>query len=103
MSYEVAIDGRRIIFCGDCIYDEGRIWELYGMTEALSPYDGKFLFGGNWAFEYEGFMWGRKQLLESLAAIKEARPEILVPSHGRIMNRARQGDRCAGGAVRAVL
>jgi len=86
MSYEVSVDGRRVIFSGDCIYDEGQIWELYGMTKAGSPFDGKFLFGGNWAFEYEGLMWGRKELLESLARIKDAKPEILVPSHGRIMN-----------------
>ena len=86
MSYEVTVDGKRVIFSGDCIYDEGRIWELYSMTKASSPFDGRFVFGGNHGFEYEGFMWGRKDLLESLARIKEAKPEMLVPSHGRIMN-----------------
>jgi glyoxylase-like metal-dependent hydrolase (beta-lactamase superfamily II) len=87
MSYLVAVDGQRVAFSGDCIYAEGRAWELYGLTRAGMPYaDGPGpCWGGNTEFEYEGFLWGRCELEKSLARIKAAGPAVLVPSHGRIM------------------
>ena len=88
VSYVVNVDDKCVVFSGDCIYDEGQVWELYGLTRAGMPYnDGPGLcWSGNTTFEYEGFMWGRCELEKSLARIKEVKPAMLVPSHGRLMS-----------------
>jgi glyoxylase-like metal-dependent hydrolase (beta-lactamase superfamily II) len=78
ISYLVEVDGRRIIFCGDAIYDEGQIWDLYSLQKGFRR--------GDWQlYDYHGFMGARETLAESLGRIKAARPDMLVPSHGRIM------------------
>jgi len=74
LSYLVEVDGRRVAFCGDAICDEGQIWELYSLQKGTTTTD------------YHGFLGARPQLVESLGRIKAAGPQILVPSHGRIMD-----------------
>jgi glyoxylase-like metal-dependent hydrolase (beta-lactamase superfamily II) len=74
LSYAVDIDGRRIVFSGDCLYDEGRVWEIYSLQKGIQTTD------------YHGFLGARPQLIESLGRIKAVRPQLLVPSHGRIMD-----------------
>ena len=73
VSYLVEVDGRRVVFCGDAIYDRGRLWELYSLQK------------GTMTTDYHGFLGARKQLAESLGRIRAAAPDALVPSHGRIM------------------
>lgn len=73
VSYLVEVDGRRVVFCGDAIYDEGRIWDLTSLQK------------GTLTTDYHGFLGARPQLVESLGRIKQARPDVLVPSHGHIM------------------
>ncbi len=74
VSYAVHVDGRRVVFCGDAIYDSGRIWELYSLQK------------GTMTTDYHGFLGARPQLIESLGRIRRASPQLLVPSHGRIMD-----------------
>ncbi len=73
ISLVVEVDGRRVIFCGDALYDAGQLWDLYSLQK------------GTVTTDYHGFLGARPQLTESLNRIKAARPETLVPSHGRIM------------------
>jgi len=73
VTYVVCVDGKRVAFCGDAIYDSGQLWELYSLQK------------GTMTSDYHGFLGARPQLVKSLARIKEAGPERLVPSHGRIM------------------
>jgi glyoxylase-like metal-dependent hydrolase (beta-lactamase superfamily II) len=73
VSYLVEVDGKRVVFCGDTIYDKGRIWELYSLQKAIGKYS-----------DYHGFLGARKQLVEGLGRIKAARPDVLVPSHGHV-------------------
>jgi glyoxylase-like metal-dependent hydrolase (beta-lactamase superfamily II) len=73
ISLLVEVDGRRVVLCGDAIYDEGRIWELYSLQK------------GTMTSDYHGFLGARPQLVESLGRIKAAKPDLLVPSHGQIM------------------
>lgn len=73
VSYLVEVDGRRTAFCGDAIYDAGRIWELYSLQKGIQTSD------------YHGFLGAREQLKQSLGRIKDTRPDRLVPSHGRII------------------
>jgi glyoxylase-like metal-dependent hydrolase (beta-lactamase superfamily II) len=73
LSYLVEVDGRRFCFCGDAIYDRGQLWELYSLQKGTQTSD------------YHGFLGAREQLCGSLGKIKDARPDVLIPSHGRIM------------------
>jgi glyoxylase-like metal-dependent hydrolase (beta-lactamase superfamily II) len=93
MSYQVSVDGKKVIFCGDCIYDEGRIWDLYSLNREYGPF-GASVTGKNGATikypivgwsDYEAFLGAKRILQDSLARIKDARPDLLVPSHGRTM------------------
>lgn len=74
ISLLVEVDGRRVAFCGDAIYDSGQLWDLYSLQK------------GTVTTDYHGFLGARPQLKESLNRIKAASPEMLVPSHGRIMS-----------------
>jgi glyoxylase-like metal-dependent hydrolase (beta-lactamase superfamily II) len=79
LSYLVEVDGKRVVFSGDCIYDEGQVWDLYSLQKGFSQ-------GGQQIGGYHGFMGDRRQLVESLGRIKEWQPDLLVPSHGRVMS-----------------
>lgn len=79
VSYVVQVDGRRVIFSGDCIYDEGQIWDIFSMQKGIPR-------GDRYTSDYHGFLGSRKELYASLERIKQAEPAVLVPSHGRIMN-----------------
>ena len=73
MSYVVDADGQRTVFCGDAIYDHGQVWDLHSLQK------------GTVTTDYHGFLGSRPQLAASFDRIKEAKPAVLVPSHGKIM------------------
>ena len=79
VSYLVEVDGNRVVFCGDCIYDEGQVWNVYSLQKGFSK-NGQQIGG------YHGFMGDRWRLVESLGRIKDLRPKMLAPSHGKLMN-----------------
>ncbi len=74
VSYVVEVDGQRIVFCGDAIFDAGQVWDIHSLQKGTQTTD------------YHGFLGARVQLTESLGRIKAAKPDALVPSHGRIMD-----------------
>ncbi|MCY2954929.1 MAG: MBL fold metallo-hydrolase [Planctomycetota bacterium] len=78
VSYLVEVDGQRVIFCGDAIWDEGRLWELSSLQKGITTTD------------YHGFLGAREQLAKSLLRIKDQRPDRMVPSHGHIMDKPTQ-------------
>lgn len=78
VSYRVSVDGLRVCFSGDVIYDEGKIWELYSLQKGVQTTD------------YHGFLGARKELVASLEKIRDQKPSMLVPSHGRIMRQPAQ-------------
>jgi len=94
MSYEVSLDGKRVIFCGDCIYDEGQVWEVYSLNREYGPFGATVVDKRGRSIRYpivgwsdhEAFLGARRVLEKSLGKIKEAKPELLVPSHGRVMS-----------------
>ena len=73
VSYLVEVDGRRVAFCGDAIYDAGQVWDVHSLQKGTQTSD------------YHGFLGARPQLVESLGRIKAAKPDVLVPSHGKLM------------------
>lgn len=74
MTYLVDVDGQRIAFCGDLIYDEGQILDLYSLQKG---------FGG--LTDYHGFMGAWREVVASLRRIESAGATVLVPSHGNII------------------
>ena len=78
VSYVVEVDGQRVIFSGDVIYDEGQLWDLHSLQKGCHLENGEIT-------DYHGFLGTRVQLVESLKRIKAAKPDVLVPAHGRIM------------------
>jgi glyoxylase-like metal-dependent hydrolase (beta-lactamase superfamily II) len=79
MSYLVDVDGRKTVFCGDAIYDAGKIWELYSLQKG-------FQRGTRRIGDYHGFLGAQDALIESLGRIKAVGADVFVPSHGNIMN-----------------
>ena len=79
VSYLVEVDGQRVVFCGDCIYDAGRVWDVFSLQKGFSK--GSQRIGG-----YHGFMGDRWRLVESLARIQALQPKTLIPSHGKVMS-----------------
>jgi glyoxylase-like metal-dependent hydrolase (beta-lactamase superfamily II) len=73
VSYVVDVDGKRFIFSGDAIYDEGQVWDIHSLQKGTQTTD------------YHGFLGARRQLAKSLERIKAAKADALIPSHGRIM------------------
>jgi len=78
VSYVVEVDGKRTIFSGDAIYDEGQVWNVHSLQHGSPVRE-------HHVGDYHGFLGARGQLVESLGRIKAARPDVLVPSHGHIM------------------
>jgi len=74
VSYLVEADGKRVAFCGDAIYDEGRLWDVHSLQK-----------GFGCVGDYHGFLGARTQLVASLGRLKAAQPDALVPSHGCVM------------------
>lgn len=78
ISYLVEADGRRVVFCGDCLYDEGQVWDVHSLQQGFSR--GSRKIGG-----YHGFLGDRWRLMDSLDRILACEPHVLVPSHGHVM------------------
>jgi len=78
LSYVVHVDGKRVAFCGDAIYDEGRLWDLYSLQKGP-------LRGNQRMRDYHGFLGARMELVQSLRRLRETKPDILIPSHGQVM------------------
>ncbi len=73
VTYLVDVDKQRFAFSGDLIYDEGKIWELYGLQK------------GQQTTDYHGFLGAREELKESLEKVRQSSPTALVPTHGVVM------------------
>ena len=57
----------------------GRLWDVYSLQRG-------FAHGGQEIGGYHGFMGDRWRLAESLEKIKSLKPDLLVPSHGVLMD-----------------
>lgn len=73
-SYIVDVDGLRVAFVGDAIYDDGQVYDIHSMQK-----------GNKFVCDYHGFLGTREALVAGLARVRDAKPSILIPSHGRLM------------------
>jgi glyoxylase-like metal-dependent hydrolase (beta-lactamase superfamily II) len=73
VSYQVDVKEGRYLFCGDVLYGEGQIWDLYSLQKGWETRD------------YHGFMGDRGRLISSLQALRSANARALIPAHGPIV------------------
>lgn len=92
VSYVVRVDGRRVIFSGDAIYDQGQIWDVYSLQKGFEK-------GGRRIGGYHGFMGDRWRLAESLDRLAKQKPDLLIPAHGVIMDRPLQAVEALSGRL----
>lgn len=74
VTYLVEVDGERIAFCGDTIYGDGQLWDLYSLQK-----------GNGTVTDYHGFLGDRQRLLTSLEKILATEPTMLLPTHGTVI------------------
>ncbi|MBT7098661.1 MBL fold metallo-hydrolase, partial [Candidatus Poribacteria bacterium] len=74
VSYLVDDDGRRVAFVGDVLCEGGRLWDIHSLQK-----------GEEGLTDYHGFLGARAELAESLERLRDAAPDVIVPSHGGII------------------
>ncbi len=76
VSYFMDIDGKRFAFTGDLIYYDGKIPDLYSFQDSLQNIGG-----------YHGYAARLGQLICSLQAIADEKPDIIIPARGPIITK----------------
>ncbi|NQZ67542.1 MAG: MBL fold metallo-hydrolase [Lentisphaeria bacterium] len=74
MSFHIQDGEESFLFCGDVIYEGGRIYDLYCLQHAF-----------NGAGHYHGFIGNKDLLIESLEALTALDIPSWIPSHGEIV------------------
>ena len=68
LTYLAEVDGKKVAFTGDLIHSPGKLWTYYDLQ---------------WRYnQHQGAQAG----IESLEAVKNAKPDLLLPSHGVVMD-----------------
>ena len=75
VTYLVERDGNRVAFSGDLIAGPGQIWDAYSLQRG-----GRF--GDRTIRDYHGFLGARGGVVASANKLRNAQPQIVVPSHG---------------------
>ena len=78
VSYLIDIDGLRYAFVGDVIYDNGKLFDLYSLQDAIK----EAKIGG-----YHGWAGRMGELIQSLKKIAAQKPDILVPARGPVIRK----------------
>ena len=76
VTYLVVVNGKRVAFTGDLIYGPGQIWEIYSLQKRFP----------RMRADYWGFGGAVNEVKASLDRVLDAKPDILIPSHGVIIN-----------------
>jgi len=72
LVYLAEIDGKKTAFTGDLIHSPGKVWTYYDLQ---------------WRYnQHKGALAG----IDSLEAVKNAKPDLLLPSHGVMMDNPRE-------------
>ena len=75
VSYLLEIEGKTFCFCGDALYGPGQVWDLHSLQKGV---DGMT--------DYHGFMGNARKLIPSLEKIVAGGADVLVPTHGQVMD-----------------
>jgi glyoxylase-like metal-dependent hydrolase (beta-lactamase superfamily II) len=65
----------RVAFTGDLIYGAGKLWEFYSLQKRFPGMRG----------DYWGFGGAVEELIASLDRVLEKKPDMIVPSHGAVI------------------
>lgn len=71
VSYLITLDRVTFAFCGDLIYDGGRLWDLHSLQKGFEGLT-----------DYHGFLGHAATLTNSLRKLLHLGVDVLVPSHG---------------------
>lgn len=75
-TYLVRVDDRKIAFTGDLIYGDGQLLDLYSFQDAIP----EAKVGG-----YHGYASRLASLVDSLARLKAAGPDLIIPARGPVI------------------
>jgi len=75
VSYLVQSKDTTICFCGDALYAGGQVWDFYSLQK-----------GAGDIRDYHGFLGSRSTLIPTLRKLGECGADLLVPSHGAVIN-----------------
>ena len=81
VTYLFEAGGKRIAAVGDLIYGDGQILDIYSLQDAIPEADTR---------GYHGYAARAASVIESLNAIRERRPDILIPAHGPVIENPEQ-------------
>lgn len=76
VSYIATIDDRRMAFTGDLIYGDGQLLDLYSFQDEIPEANIR---------GYHGYGSRLAQLVTSLRKIADAKPDLIVPARGPII------------------
>ena len=76
VSYLVDLEGTRVAFTGDLIYEGGRVLDLYSLQDSIEETETR---------GYHGYAARAADMIRSLRRVREAAPDIIVPARGPII------------------
>lgn len=80
LSYCIEVDNHRVVFCGDVLFRAGQFPDLYCLQKG-------FQRGQRRISDYHGYLGARDLLTESLRRILAVSPDVLVTSHGGVVEK----------------
>lgn len=88
VSYITELDGKKIAFTGDLIYDDGRIFDLYSFQDAITEAQIR---------GYHGYGSRLGELVSSLRKVAAEKPDVIVPARGPVITKPQKTiDRLVG-------
>lgn len=76
VSYVATIDGKKLAFTGDLIYGDGQLFDLYSLQDEIPEASIR---------GYHGYAARLAQLVTSLRKIAAAKPDLIIPARGPII------------------
>jgi glyoxylase-like metal-dependent hydrolase (beta-lactamase superfamily II) len=87
ISYLTIINGRKYAFTGDLIMGDGQVADLYSLQDGITDVSTSTRVAGrNTVRGYHGFAARASDLMASLIRIRDAKPDVIVPARGAVIN-----------------
>ena len=93
ISYVATIDGKKLAFTGDLIYGDGQLFDLYSFQDEIPEANIR---------GYHGYGSRLAQLVTSLRKIAAAKPDLIVPARGPIIEQPQASIEKLIGRVQAL-
>lgn len=93
VSYVATIDGKKLAFTGDLIYGDGQLFDLYSFQDEIPEANIR---------GYHGYGSRLAQLVTSLRKIAAAKPDLILPARGPIIEQPQASIEKLIGRVQAL-